>query len=348
MKGEKKMKKLLFPVIALTLLLLMAAAVSASADTIWTIGDIEQFFADPADTMDEFSTSFPGTDTTTYNVNPSLVVQDPSSFPGRLYHLGTSWDKDTGVHEVTIDFSLDLAYSELTLDYYRLGEEDDEVALDGGTSILLDGPGEGVWTQHTETWDDVCSGNHSIVITCVDLSGGGFHYVDALVLSGNPIMPAVDTEIISGPTEVVINAEETWWIEITVTGDDEVGLYGVVVQDGMGADLDDIVIVSVSPGTVVIEKKTVGQGKQKMRATMVTWTLDLTAGAVGTLVIEVTTGWNAKAIKTENYLDKWHEFTEEEYGHELDGGASATFWYCDTEFSTDETDPLLVDVIPAP
>ena len=341
------MKKLLFPVIALTLILLMVVAVSANADTIWTIGFIEPTVT-PPETMDEFSTYFPGTDTTTYNVDPSLVVQDPSSFPGRLYHLETSWDKDTGVHEVTIDFSLDRAYSELTLDYYRLGEEDDEVALDGGTPILLDGAGEGIWTQHTETWYNVCSGNHSIVITCVDLSGGGFHYVDALVLTGNPIMPTVDTDLIFGPDEVVINAEETWWIEITITGDDEVPLYGVVVQDGIGADLDEILQVGVSPGTVDIGKKTVGQGKQKMRATMVTWTLDLTAGAVETLVIEVTTGWNAKALKTTNPPDKWHEFTEEEYDHELDGGASATFWYCDTEFSTDETEPLTVDVLPLP
>lgn len=316
------MKKLLFPVIALTLLLLMAAAVSASAEEIWTIGDIEPSVSPPAKTMDEFSTNFPGTDTTTYNVNPSLVVQDPSSFPGRLYHLGTSWDKDTGVHEVTIDFSLDRAYSELTLDYYRLGEEDDEVALDGGTSILLDGAGEGVWTQHTVTWYNVCSGNHSIVITCVDLSGGGFHYVDALVLSGNPIMPTVTTSL-SGPPEVVINAEEAWEIEITITGDDDVDLNDVVVQDGMGADLDDILFVSCTSGTALIGEKTVGQGKQKMRATMVTWTLDLIAGAEETLVIEVTTGWNAKALKItepEDRPDKWHEFTEVEDDHELDGG----------------------------
>ena len=342
------MKKLLFPVIALTLILLMVVAVSANADTIWTIGFIEPTVT-PPETMDEFSTYFPGTDTTTYNVDPSLVVQDPSSFPGRLYHLETSWDKDTGVHEVTIDFSLDRAYSEMTLDYYRLGEEDDEVALDGGTSILLDGPGEGVWTQHTETWYNVCSGNHSIVITCVDLSGGGFHYVDALVLSGNPIMPTVTTSL-SGPPEVVINAEEAWVITITVTGDDEVPLNGVVVQGGMGADLDEISQFSISSGTAVIEKKNVGQGKQKMRATMVTWTLNLGVDAEETLVIDVTTGWNAKALKTGNELPKWHEFTEEEYGHELDGGVSATFSVldCDTEFSTDETDPLTVDVIPGP
>ena len=344
------MKKLLFPVIALTLILLMATAVNVSAEVIWTIGDIEEVpDVTPPETMDEFSTNFPGTDTTTYNVNPSLVVQNPSSFPGRLYHLDTSWNKDTGVHEVTIDFSLDLAYSELTLDYYRLGEEDDEVALDGGTSILLDGPGEGVWTQHTETWYNVCSGNHSIVITCVDLSGGGFHYVDALVLSGNPIMPTVTTSL-SGPPEVVINAEEAWVITITVTGDDEVPLNGVVVQGGMGADLDEISQFSISSGTAVIEKKNVGQGKQKMRATMVTWTLNLGVDAEETLVIDVTTGWNAKALKTGNELPKWHEFTEEEYGHELDGGVSATFSVldCDTEFSTDETDPLTVDVIPGP
>jgi len=146
----------------------------------------------------------------------------------------------------------------------------------------------------------------------------------------------VTTDIISGPDPVTVGVEATWEIEITVEvsgGDAE----DVVVQDGMGADLDDIALVSATAGTVTIGKKTVGQGKHKMRATMVTWDVgDLSDGATETLVVSVTTGVNPQGKQ---------EFTSPDLEHELDGGASATYWYEDTEYESLETAPVSVEVI---
>ena len=246
-----------------------------------------------------------------------------------LYDLGTAWGgKDTGVNEVTIDFLLDRAYSELTLDYYRTGLEDDEVTLDSGAATLLDGAGEGTWIQHTETWEDVCSGSHSIVITCINLEGGGFHYVDAFVLSGNPVEPTVMTTYRSEPDEVDVGEEASWTITIQICGDDEVDLSNVVVQGGIGADL----VVTPYEGTEFTFTK---KGKGKMGATIVKWDIEtLVSGECLTLNLVVETGLNPK--------DK-QEFTSEGT-HELDGGFSATYWYDGMEYETPETELLTVEV----
>jgi len=162
-------------------------------------------------------------------------------------------------------------------------------------------------------------------------------------------LPVIVTTSRSGGEEVEVNAEQDWGITITVCNYDAFkDLNGVVVQDGMGADLDEISKVGEASGDVAIGPKTVGQGNQKMRATMVTWTLELYAGSCETLMVKVTTGWNAKALKITNPEDrpgKWHEFTEVEDDHELDGGASATYWYESMEYKTPETEPLTVDVV---
>jgi len=142
----------------------------------------------------------------------------------------------------------------------------------------------------------------------------------------------VTTDIISGPDPVTVGVEATWEIEITVTvsGGD---VQDVVVQDGMGADLDDIVLGTPSQGTANAAKR----GKGRMGATMVTWDVgDLIDGATETLVVSVTTGVNPQGK---------HEFTSPDLEHELDGGASATYWYEDTEYESLETAPVSVEVI---
>jgi hypothetical protein len=151
-------------------------------------------------------------------------------------------------------------------------------------------------------------------------------------------LPVIVTTNRSEPDSVAVNTEQDWDIAITVCNYDALNNpTDVVVQDGMGADLDEISEVGDAPGIVVIAPKTVGQGNQKMRATMVTWTLDLGAGSCEALVVNATTGFNPKG---------YHEFTTVEEDHELDGGASATYWYEGIEYETPETEPLTVDVIP--
>jgi len=170
--------------------------------------------------------------------------------------------------------------------------------------------------------------------------GGGTNNVGQLTakILATPVM--VSTAIISGPYDVNVGEVACWEIEITVKA-----MYAdvtdVVVQDGMGADLDaNDTPVSISKGDATIAQKTVGKGKHKMRATMVTWEVgDLTAGDTETLVVQVCTG--------ENPQNK-QEFTSEEEGHELDGGASASYVYDNEEYESPETEPLTVDVNPEP
>jgi hypothetical protein len=139
------------------------------------------------------------------------------------------------------------------------------------------------------------------------------------------------TTSLSGPATVYVGQEEAWDISIEVTAD--VDVIDVIVQDGMGADLDEIALGIPSHGTADAFKK----GKGKMGATMVRWEIgDLLAGETATLVVTVTTGYNPK---------EKHEFTTAELGHELDGGASASYWLDDIEYETEETLPLTVDVL---
>ena len=158
------------------------------------------------------------------------------------------------------------------------------------------------------------------------------------VASANPGCLDVDvtTSIDSGPGTVEPWTEETWVIEIEVCNDTGYTIYGVVVQDGMGADLDEIVCGTPSQGSATALKKTVGQGKHKMRATMVTWYVGtLYAGDCETLLVTVTTGENPNG---------YQEFTEEEVDHELDGGASASYWCGGESYESLESTPLTVDV----
>ncbi len=139
------------------------------------------------------------------------------------------------------------------------------------------------------------------------------------------------TTSLMGPPVVMVGEEASWDITIEVAADSNVT--DVIVKDGMGADLDEIIIGIPTHGSATSAKR----GKGKMGATMITWEIgDLMAGETASIVVTVTTGLNPK--------DK-HEFTSPELGHELDGGASASYRLGDIEYETLETLPLTVDVI---
>lgn len=139
------------------------------------------------------------------------------------------------------------------------------------------------------------------------------------------------TTSLSGPATVLVGEEAAWDITITASSDQDVT--GVIIKDGMGADLDEIVVNAPTQGTADAAK----QGKGRMGATMVTWNVgDIPAGGTATLTVTVTTGLNPKGM---------HEFTEAALAHELDGGASATYFFEGIEYESPETMPLTADVV---
>jgi hypothetical protein len=85
----------------------------------------------------------------------------------------------------------------------------------------------------------------------------------AAMASGAAAGVLVTTSLV-GPTSVVVGEEAAWDITIQVTTD--VDIAGVTVKDGMGADLDEIVVGTPSIGVAEAAK----MGKGKMGATMVT------------------------------------------------------------------------------
>jgi hypothetical protein len=142
------------------------------------------------------------------------------------------------------------------------------------------------------------------------------------------------TTSLSGPATVLVGEEASWDITITATSDQDVT--GVIIKDGFGADLDEIVVGIPDQGTAIGEKK----GKGKMGATVLTWDVgDMLAGSTATIVVTVTTGFNPTGK---------HEFTEAELMHELDGGASARYFFEGVEYEALETMPLTVDVLEPP
>jgi hypothetical protein len=163
-----------------------------------------------------------------------------------------------------------------------------------------------------------------------NLAAAGILGLAVLVGSGLCLAQVTVSTSLSGPASVAVGQEASWdiTIEVTTTAD----VTDVVVQDGMGADLDGIVVGTPTQGTASGAKR----GHGKMGATMVIWDVgDLTAGQTESLVVTVTTGYNPKG---------YHEFTTAELAHELDGGASATYWYMGVEYESLETLPLTVDV----
>lgn len=130
---------------------------------------------------------------------------------------------------------------------------------------------------------------------------------------------------------MLVGEEAAWDVTITATTDQDVT--GVIVKDGFGADLDEIVVGIPDYGTAAGEEK----GKGKMGATVVTWDVgDMLAGGTATIVVTITTGMNPAGK---------HEFTTAELLHELDGGASARYMFEGVEYETLETMPLTVDVL---
>jgi len=139
----------------------------------------------------------------------------------------------------------------------------------------------------------------------------------------------LETEITAGESSVNVGIESEWTITITICSDGE-DLESVVVQGGIGADL-----VVTDPGVqgVTLTK----QGKGKMGATIVKWDIGtLAANNCLDLDLVVTTRLNPNGKQ---------EFTSAEEGHELDGGFSATYWFDGTEYETEETMPLTVNVV---
>jgi len=269
------MKKLLFPVIALTLILLMAATVSASVGTIWTIGTI-------GDGPSELGDDFLG-DAAIYNIE----VDDSSDFPCRLYIVGytTMPYVNQGVHQVTINFTLDHWYYGVILRYARYGAEGDNVTLDGGTPEYLAGPGEGTVYTHEISLGPLSQGDHSIVIECVDDGGAdGCHYIDGLELIGGPLM--ITKELTSGKSVVDIATVETFIMEITVTNLTGEALENVEVHDRLGAEL---FLDSADAPEGDVEKWTKGKSEKWF----IDWTnFSMSEGEVKTLTMEATTDIN--------------------------------------------------------
>ena len=150
----------------------------------------------------------------------------------------------------------------------------------------------------------------------------------SVVVSAQPTVD-LSTEIEPGGTDpVYVNTVSSWNIIITISTNEHID--DVIVQGGIGADL---VVAYITPiqGTVNIEKK----GKGKMGAKIVTWDIGVLDAGTLTLVLTVETGLNPKDEQ---------EFTSLGI-HELDGGFSATYWFDGTEYETEETIPLTVDVV---
>jgi len=307
------MKKLLFPVIVLTLILLMAVAVSASAEEIWTIGYDD-------DSRNEFWT-------TAQPDSPSEILYivgttDILDFPGFLHIAEVE-----GPSYVDIEFTTTESYAPVILLYDRMGGETDEVRLDGDLLGTCAGPSDPYpSTEYIFNIGEILPDTYILTIECVS-GGDGRHWIDWLQL--RTVEPTVTTSR-SGPDEVDVGEEASWTITIQICGDDKVDLNNVVVQGGIGADL---VVITTEGTDFTLTKK----GKGKMGATIVKWDIEtLVSGECLTLNLVVETGLNPKGKQ---------EFTSAELGHELDGGFSATYWYDEMEYKTSETPPLTVDVV---
>ena len=324
MKGEKKMKKLLFPVIALTLLLLMAAPASASVDTIWTIGSIDGSYS-------ELGNVFP-VDTTTYNIGDAL-----SGFPRGLYINGYSGSQiDTGVHQVTINFTLDHWYYGVILRYARKGAEGDQVSLDSGTPEDLAGLGEGVAITHEISLGPLSQGDHSIVIECVDNGGAdGWHYIDGLELIGGPLI--ITKELTSENFEVPIAEEVEFTMVITVENLTGQALEVVEVHDRLGAEL---FLFSEVHSSGDVDKWTKGKSNK--------WFIDWTTDSMGeedivTLTMIANTDLNPGGGKD----NKTHQEYTSPGNYDLNSGAALVSVTIGGEvFEVDsKTPPLTVDVV---
>jgi hypothetical protein len=309
------MKKLLFPVIALTLVLLMSASVSASAEVIWTIGinNNSRIEFKPDSASEIF-----------YKVGDNVN----ENFPSRLDSEEVNYPS-----YVEIEFTTTVPYADVSLLYDRWGAETDKVWFD---SMLL-GTCAGTEDKNSINYffdvGVVLPGTYTIKIEILLNGGDGFHGIDQLQLSGNLMEPTVTTRLSSGPTTVSVGElpVPTWTITIKIC-QSEVNLNNVVVQGGIGADLV-VTGYLADEGDVDLIKK----GKPgKMGATIVRWDVgDLEAGSdCLELVLTFQTGLNPQGKQ---------EFTSMGL-HDLDGGFSATYWYEGMEYETPGTDPLTVDV----
>ena len=166
--------------------------------------------------------------------------------------------------------------------------------------------------------------------------------------------PVVTTSL-SGPSSVPVGTVQTWNITIKIYGG-PVAVNSVMVQDGMGADLFVTAVNGFSyPHSLPMPKKvsyymgsgvTLAKRGGRMGATMVIWNVgNLAAGGSDQIVVTVQTGKNNPGSPRQAPKQ---EFTSPDPEHELDGGASATYWWHDgsqwIEYETMETVPLTVEV----
>jgi len=196
------MKKLLFPVIALTLILLMVAAVSASAEVIWTIGIDNNSRSDffPPDPPSE----------TLYTVETSPTTD----FPSRL-----DFNNVRGPKYVEIEFTTPVPYADVSLLYDRWGAETDEVWLDGMSLGTCDGTEVKDSVNYSFDIGVVLPGIYTIKIETIDKSGGdGFHGIDQLQLTGN-LLVFVEIDIKPDSVPNSINLKSRGVVPVAVLGD---------------------------------------------------------------------------------------------------------------------------------
>ncbi len=223
---KRKIFSILFiGVVVVSFSLITAVPAAATTETIWTIGTFN-------DSRSEFNhIDFDGVDTATYDADND----DASDFPAFLYVSGYSgsWE-EAGVHEVTINFSLDKDYWDVTLTYRKAGGETDEVSLDGGTPQTVTGPGENILQTYDLSLGNLSLGSHSIVIECVsEGTGEGAHTYDALELSGLAVtsIPLLAGQNIDVGTVSVWNDGDTLYVKYETTGGWEITETHLVVTD---------------------------------------------------------------------------------------------------------------------
>ena len=174
---KKFLAIVLAAVLVLTLGLTLVGPVVAASTDLWQIGICN-------DASTEFNdTGWLGVSSAVYDF---ATDDDDDDFPRLLYTAGHP-DDIRGVHDVTINFTLDASYS-VTLEYRRAGVEKDEISVDGGVTVEITGVAENVFATHTIPLGVLGAGSHSILILCIDANGGdGHHSSDCLKLTGERI-----------------------------------------------------------------------------------------------------------------------------------------------------------------
>lgn len=248
-----------------------------------------------------------------------------------------------------------------------VGEPTAGINLSG--SVTLDRPVVGlIYTDATLGPSDSVVGNAAAYEPAIEANHREIEGADTATIVGNTVSmnlssswaidevriielePVIVTTSRSGPDSVDVMTAQCWTITICV--DAWAGVTDVVVQGGIGADLnvtevtvDEVTYYPTYPMTKKTSQTlgavTLTKRGGKMGATIVTWDVGAMAAEDAAECIElvVCTGLNPK--------DK-QEFTTGDVDQELDGGFSAEYMLGETELKSPETDPLTVYVNPEP